>query len=346
MTTHLVAEIRTPDGWTFPGPHGTSPRAAGYGGTSSSVSIIAGAGEAMVIDTGTHDPGDEPGGVLDRVCRLLQDHHLTLRTILLTHWHFDHVGNAARLRQRTGAEIVCHPADRLLIENPGRIADPDRFTCADASPADVAADLGLASPADLVPSADAVARSWASFPEVTVDREISDDETMCVGPHDLQVLHTPGHTTGHVALHNRTAHSLYIGDLMYWPAPMHPYPEGVATDQEASIERCLGLGAEHLYPGHELPRCGRDDVRDYLLDLRVKQAQVRERITTVLARSGELTVHDLYPECFVVKDRYDPFDPEGVAYGIACVQSHLRGLLRGGAVTRRVSGGIARWKLV
>lgn len=345
MSRWLLEAIRTPDGWTFPGPHGTSSAASAYGATSSAVSVVASHGEAVVIDTGTHAFGGEQDTLLDAVCRLLERERLTLRSIVLTHWHFDHVGNAARLRERAGGDVVCHRLERPLVEDPEDIASPHHLTDGDVTPEDVAADFGVADPASLPPSSDALRQTWAAYPTVSVDREVTEGAVLTAGEHRLRVIHTPGHTAGHVSLFDETSRSLYLGDVMYWPAPMHPYPLGRANDQLASIETCLRLGAHYLYPGHELPRCGAEDVCDYLRDLATKQRQLRRRIQVVLGRAGPLTVHDLYPECFVVKDRYDPMDVNGIPYGLACLQSHLRALTGDGTVERTVDGPIARWQL-
>lgn len=338
MIRQLLAVIRTPDGWTIPGPHGTSSAAASYGATSSSVSVLASDGEAVVVDTGTHGFGDAQDTVLDTVCRLLERERLTLRSIVLTHWHFDHVGNAARLRDRAGGEIVCHRRDRPLVEDPEAVADPHHLADADVTAEGVAADFGVDRPEDLMPAP-------ATHPPISVDREVDDGDALPVAERRLRVVHTPGHTAGHICVFDETSRSLYLGDVMYWPAPMHPYPLGRAGDQLASVETCLRLGAHYLVPGHELPRCGPDDVRDYLHDLETKQVQLRRRIQTLLARSGPLTIYDLYPECFVVKDRYDHTGANGSPLGLACLQAHLRELTRDGTVERTVDGPIARWRL-
>src|SRR3982750_3851824 len=47
-----------------------------------------------------------------------------VRTILLTHWHADHTGNAADLRRRSGARTVAHAIDAAGITGAGPPADP------------------------------------------------------------------------------------------------------------------------------------------------------------------------------------------------------------------------------
>ena len=62
--------------------------------------------EAAVID-----PGDEA----DRIAARLADLRLRLKTIVLTHAHFDHVGAARGLRARTGAEVVVGAGEEMLL---------------------------------------------------------------------------------------------------------------------------------------------------------------------------------------------------------------------------------------
>jgi glyoxylase-like metal-dependent hydrolase (beta-lactamase superfamily II) len=62
--------------------------------------------EAMVVD-----PGDNIPEILSR----LQKHGLTLRQIVVTHAHIDHVGGAAQLRKLTGAPVVMNQQDLKLL---------------------------------------------------------------------------------------------------------------------------------------------------------------------------------------------------------------------------------------
>src|SRR5262245_57209577 len=63
--------------------------------------------EAVVID-----PGDEVGQLLD----VITDHRLTVRYILLTHAHLDHVTGVAAAKRALGVQVGLHQADNFLYE--------------------------------------------------------------------------------------------------------------------------------------------------------------------------------------------------------------------------------------
>ena len=63
--------------------------------------------EAMVID-----PGDD----IDEVIALVRKHGLTVKQIVITHAHIDHVGGAMKLRTLTGAPIVLNQNDSALLK--------------------------------------------------------------------------------------------------------------------------------------------------------------------------------------------------------------------------------------
>jgi hypothetical protein len=114
-------------------------------------------------------------------------------------------------------------------------------------------------------------------------------------------------------------------------------------EQLESIERCLDLDADYLFPGHGLPRCGQYDVEDYLKDLLVRQRQLERRILVLLSRHGALTVPDVHRETFAIEERYDYAHDGWFTYSLACVQSHPRRLLDRGEVERVDLDGEVGW---
>ncbi len=115
--------------------------------------------EALVLD-----PGDET----DRVLAILERHSLSVRAIVSTHAHIDHVGGLQKLHVATGAPVIMH-ADDL-----------DLYRHLDVQ----AAWLGVRTPET-----------------AQVDQMLRDGDTLRCGRFAASVLHTPGHTPGSVSLY-------------------------------------------------------------------------------------------------------------------------------------------------
>jgi hydroxyacylglutathione hydrolase len=129
--------------------------------------------EAMVVD-----PGDNIPEILSR----LQKHGLTLRQIVVTHAHIDHVGGAAQLRKLTGAPVLMNQQDLPLLGMMEMQAGWIGVPTPEVAPPDASADDGLAVGLAALPA---------------------------------EVLHTPGHTPGSICLLFPAQHLLLAGDTLF-----------------------------------------------------------------------------------------------------------------------------------
>ena len=121
------------------------------------------------------DPGDE----INKILMSLADSKLTVKYILNTHGHFDHVG-ANKLKDATGADILIHEAD-----------------------ADMLALVSM--------SAMAFGLSGENSPPA--DRTIDEGDKITFGDITLKVLHTPGHSPGGVSLYGDGV--VFVGDSLF-----------------------------------------------------------------------------------------------------------------------------------
>ena len=119
--------------------------------------VPTGAGEAVVIDPA--DNGDE---ILARAAEA----GLTIKKILLTHGHFDHMGAAGFVREKTGAPIYIHKTDECMLS-------------------DAVKSLAFFCPGK-------------PFTACTADVLLNDGDTIAQGDITFTVMHTPGHTAGSV----------------------------------------------------------------------------------------------------------------------------------------------------
>jgi hydroxyacylglutathione hydrolase len=180
------------------------------GPIATNVHILADARsrEAIAIDTATPS--------LAWIADELAARGWTLKLIVSTHGHWDHIGDNAAVAAATGAEIAVHPLDAQ------RLTDPQP----------------LWAPFEIVPSVPAV--------------ELAEGGIIRFGSLRLRVLHTPGHTEGSVCLSADDEGLLFSGDTLFeggWGRI--DLPGGDASAMAESIARLTGLEDRiGVLPGH------------------------------------------------------------------------------------------------
>jgi glyoxylase-like metal-dependent hydrolase (beta-lactamase superfamily II) len=148
-----------------------------------------------------------------------------VRRIVLTHGDGDHWSGAAELAERTGAEIAAHEDDRAYIEGRGM------------------PHFSLVKRAVI-----AATTRGARRPEV--DRLLHGGEVI----DGIEVIHTPGHTPGHICL--RVEDVLIAGDAVRTGKQFREVPVFMTSDRErsrASIRRLAGLEFVRAFSGHGEP---------------------------------------------------------------------------------------------
>jgi len=129
--------------------------------------------EAIVID---------PGGELDQILAVLAQHQLTVKAIVITHAHIDHIAAAAKLRNLTNAPVYMNSEDRWLL--------------------DILEEQA----------------AWLNVPppeQTEIDAKAKDGRTLRLGHADFEIMHTPGHTQGSICLWIPSENKLVAGDTLF-----------------------------------------------------------------------------------------------------------------------------------
>lgn len=129
--------------------------------------------EGMIVD---------PGGHAEQILAVAREMGLTIKYIVNTHAHFDHVGANRALIDATGATLVIHPDEVPILQAGGG-----------------AQWFGL--PADPSPEPGLLVR---------------EGDTLLIGRLTFQVRHAPGHSPGHIMLYEAEEGVLFDGDVLFY----------------------------------------------------------------------------------------------------------------------------------
>jgi glyoxylase-like metal-dependent hydrolase (beta-lactamase superfamily II) len=162
------------------------------------------------------DPGDEA----DRILHAVDELKVGVDAILLTHTHFDHVGAVAPVARATGAPVYCPALETFVL------ADINSF----------------------VPFA-----GFGPFEDYDADETLEGGERLNLAGFDIEVLHTPGHSPGHVTFAIEDERVLFSGDVLFEGSVGRvDLPGGDATTLLRSIGTLMDRFHDEttVYPGH------------------------------------------------------------------------------------------------
>ena len=169
--------------------------------------------EALIVDA--------PSGFSGDVLSDIRGHDLTVRAIVITHGHWDHIGDTAELKRQFGVPVLAHPTTSAKLEKPGSAV--------------------ITLPVDIEPS--------------IADQFLNDGDTVTLGSHTFDVWFLPGHDPGHIVLVSVTNDVVLGGDVLFPNGHGRiDIPGADANQMQQSLARLATLpDTVTVYPGHGLP---------------------------------------------------------------------------------------------
>ena len=223
--------------------------------------VVDGDGGAIAIDTGL----DKDTGRLIR--KALDEARLTLRAIVNTHHHADHIGgNDYLVRNVAGLAVYAPRVEAALIEHP--LLEP------------IYLNMGAAP-------VNALRNKWLMAKGTQVDHLI-DGERLVVAGVEFEVIALPGHSINQIGL--AVDGVCFAADGFFGPAILQkhgiPYAHDVGA-QLASLDRLAARGDLFFLPGHG-DLAARDDLEDVLAANQAAISRSTECVHAALAESATL----------------------------------------------------------
>lgn len=161
------------------------------------------------------DPGDES----EKIAETVEEAGLTIKYIINTHGHYDHIGADLKLKKHFNAQVLVHEKDGPLMENP-------------------MLNLSFMKP-------------HVETASLKPDRLLKEGDEIAAGAISLKVIHTPGHTPGCICLLGDgfilTGDTLFAGSAGRTDLPGGSYEDIIESIQ---IKLKQLPDALKVYPGH------------------------------------------------------------------------------------------------
>ncbi len=287
-------------GEVAPGLHRLALPLGIHGVATVSAYLLVGDGADTLVDCGvaaapaeSAHPGPDGTAALEAALAACGSGFERIVRLVVTHAHIDHFGLAGEVVRRSGGELWMHRSTELDL---AKYADPDEAVDRREL---MLADHGLFGP-ELTETSRGLCDWLPVMPSVGRPSTLLDGgERFAVGDRTWEVVHTPGHSPGHVCLWSAADRLLCSGDhLLEVALPPVTFERGFEADPMGSylesLDRVGALAPELVLPGHGAPF--RDGARRAASISRNKRRRL-ERIREMVV-SRERTVTGLTAELF------------------------------------------------
>ncbi|MBB6217113.1 glyoxylase-like metal-dependent hydrolase (beta-lactamase superfamily II) [Anaerosolibacter carboniphilus] len=168
------------------------------------------------LDTFVIDPGDES----QTLFKYIEKNALRVKAIILTHYHYDHIGAVDDIKKKYNCPVYIHKKDALGLKTP-----------------EINHSIG----------------GYRKPVAITADKLVSDGDQIQAGEVILEVIHTPGHTHGSMCLKVKNENIIFTGDTIFDDdLGRTDLEDGSEDEMKRSIVNKIAKWADDIviYPGH------------------------------------------------------------------------------------------------
>jgi glyoxylase-like metal-dependent hydrolase (beta-lactamase superfamily II) len=260
-----------------------------------------------------------------------------IRRIIATHAHADHYGLAASLGGESGAQVLTHPFNHLILK---AYADERKQRLAFYN--DILQTSGM--PGELCQTVDQLRRTIGDYAgAVQVTGSLNDGQALTFAGRVWQVLHTPGHSAGMICLYEPHSRVLLSSDhllrdissnpLVEPPPPGHTQRLKPLVEYITQLERVAAMDISTAWSGHGGP-------------IENVPQLVRQRIAFHTRRAGrilELLNHPLTAYA-IARPLFPNSGPFDLFLAVSEILGHLELLESEGRINSTQAGNVTVWQ--
>ncbi len=303
----------------------------GKGGEEDSCYILAGEENSAIIDSGLPNPL-----MVKKIIETIKEYGeaaASPKYLILTHCHFEHIGNAAALKKKfKSLEIVIHEEGAEILEKGTKELLSKNFPLQKFSER---VSLAMKSSA------------FSKIQGIKPDIVLKGDEILDLGDDKLLIQGTGGHSADHILIHSFTRKCTFLGDeLPIYPNNAYSFyfdVTGSPNRRSRVLKTLEKIKTNLLCPGH-IPPIPREAITEYIAELDAAHNHTQQVLTEILANSTEIFLSDLTRDLYKVLgiQWYSPYI-ELKAPELSC-EAFLRQMEEKGEVEYNPNS--KRWKYV